>query len=277
MSLNPFGNNYNWNYSNPNKDGYSETLIGTVLAIQEVQGRKWTPNGPSIPETWDDGKPKFKLRMSLATPDRQLKTITFSPAGKAQQQGHKKSLHMDLFALTGNTDMSHLIGKTIQLSTHPFAPEFLNIKNQGWGQGNPREFDVQIVDGGPYELDYPLPERYTTQRQLQDDFVSGGQIQQSYQQQYQQPQPMNPAYIQNPQPMQYQQPQYPIAQPTMPVQSVPQQYQQHVMQQQPVQQVQAMQPAMPVGMDPQIAAQMQAMGVTNVQQVEPYDDENVPF
>lgn len=273
MSLNPTGGNYNWNYSNPNKDGYSETMVGTVVSLQEVQKRAYNPGTgqPGMPEFWPDGNPKMNIRMGMATPDGQLKSITFQPAGKAQRSGEKPSLHMNLFALTDNTDMSKLIGMTIQLTTWPANPQ----TGQAWGPGNPRLFDVQVVEGGPFSLAYPLPEEFKVPRLLANEAVSGGQIQQPYQ-----PQPTNPAYIQTPQPVQYQQPN---VQPVQPmnmgqVASVPNvTAAQPVMQQQPTTQVQAMQPAVPAGMDPQIAAQMQAMGATNVQQVDPYSEEGLPF
>ena len=46
MSINPGGAaNYNWNYSNHDRPGYSTQLVGTVVAIQEVQKMGFSTNG----------------------------------------------------------------------------------------------------------------------------------------------------------------------------------------------------------------------------------------
>jgi len=257
MSLNPGGNNYGWNYSKPDKPGYSTQLVGTVLAIQEVQKRGYTMNGqPGMPQFWPDGNPMMNIRISLATPEGELKQFTFQPAGKAARMGQKKSVHMDLFALTGNTDMMNLIGKTICIQT----------QEGRYGQGNPRPWFVSLVEGGPFELNMPLPADCQVPQVLADSAVSGGQInapqqQPAYQQQYQ---PQQPVYQQ---PMQQQayQPQ-PAYQPQQPAYQQPQMqhpaYQQPQMQQpayqhqQPMCQQQPMQQGYPAGMDPAIAQAM---------------------
>lgn len=254
MSINPGGQNYSWNYSKPDKPGYSTQLVGTVLAIQEVQKLGYTMTGqPGAPQFWPDGNPMMNIRMALATPEGELKVFVFQPAGKAARMGQKKSVHMDLFALTGNTDMMNLIGKTLCIQT----------QEGRYGQGNPRPWFVQLVDAGPFELGFPLPPEFKLPQVLANSAVSGGQVNapqpvQQYQPTYQQ-QPM-----QQYQPQQYQQPQ--------PAYQAPQpQYQQ-----QPMQQYQQPQPVhqqpqqYPQGMDPNVAAAMasQAFGgpVTVTQQ-----------
>lgn len=269
MSLNPSGaTNYNWNYSKPDKEGYSTQLVGTVLAIQEIQKRAFNRNGqPGAPEFWPDGNPKMNIRMALALQDGSLKAFTFQPASKAARMGQKASIHMDLFHLTGDTDMMNLIGKTICIST----------QEGFYAAGNPRPWSVQLVEAGPFELATPLPAEFKLPRVLANDAVSGGQVQAPQQQpQYQQPpqyhqqQPMQQQY--QPQPVQYQQP---VQQQV--------QYGQPVMQQQP----QYQQPAM----NPQIAQAMasQAFGgpvtVETVPAPQPADpvgngyvyDEDMPF
>ena len=190
MSLNPSGaNNYGWNYSKPDKPGYSTTLVGTVVAIQEVQKMGYTMNGqPGAPEFWPDGNPKMNIRLALATPDGSIKTFTFQPAGKAARAGQKPSVHMDLWHLTGDTDMMNLIGKTIGIST----------QEGHYGQGNPRPWSVGLVDGGPYGLTSELPSEFKAPQMLANNAVSGGQYQQIPQQPaYQQPvQQAQPAYQQ---------------------------------------------------------------------------------
>jgi hypothetical protein len=247
MSINPGGTtNYGWNYSKPDKPGYSTQLIGTVLAIQEVQKMGFTTTGqPGAPQFWPDGNPMMNIRIALATPEGELKTFTFQPAGKQARMGQKKSVHMDLFALTGNTDMLNLIGKTICIQT----------QEGRYGQGNPRPWFVSLVDDyGPFQLSTPLPSEFKAPQVLANSAASGGQVS-APQPQYQQPRPQ-PQY-QQPRPAAYQpQPQY-QPQPVYPqYQPQPQPvYPQYQPQPQPVQQY-------PEGMDPNIAKAMatQAFG-----------------
>ena len=249
MSLNPSGsNNYSWNYSKADKPGYSTTLVGTVVAIQEVQKMGYTMNGqPGAPEFWPDGNPKMNIRLALATPDGMLKTFTFQPAGKLARAGQKPSVHMDLFHLTGDTDMLNLIGKTIGIST----------QEGHYGQGNPRPWSVGLIEGGPYSLTNELPSEFKVPQVLANSAVSGGQYQQPAQQY--QPVQAQPVYQQ---PMQQAQPAY--QQPA----------------QQPVQ-------GYPQGMDPSVAAAMQQLNVAPnavsvTRQADPaigmaYGDDEAPF
>lgn len=276
MSLNPGGTNYGWNYSKPDKPGYSTLLIGTVVAIQEVQKMGYTMNGqPGAPEFWPDGNPKMNIRLALATETGELKTFTFQPAGKEQRAGRKASIHMDLFHLTDDTDMMNLMGKTIGIST----------EEGRYGQGNPRPWQVGFVDAGPYELAMPLPAEFKAPQVLANNATAGGQMQQpqGYQQQGYGYQPQS---MMQPQPMQQFQPQ-PQMNP-MQQQGYPQPQQNMQPQPQFQPQPQPMQPQSqqyPQGMDPAVAAAMQQMGATNVQEVgtqtgapaqgEVYDD--VPF
>ena len=215
MSINPGGTNYSWNYSKPDKPGYSTQLIGTVLAIQEVQKMGYTMNGqPGAPQFWPDGNPMMNIRLCLCTPELELKTFTFQPAGKAARLGQKKSVHMDLFALTGNTDMFNLIGKTICIQT----------QEGYYGQGNPRPWFVSLVDGGPYKPAGELPSEFKVPQVLANAAASGGQVTPPQQPQYRQV-PQQPQYqYQQPAQPQYQyqqqppvQPQYQYQQPAMPM------------------------------------------------------------
>lgn len=261
MSLDPMGmtqGNY-WNYSNPNKDGYSTQLVGTVLSIQEVQAMSYNPGGPRQPQFWPDGNPKMNIRLAMADDKGELKLFTFQPAGKAARQGLKPSIHMSLFALTNNTGMKKLIGQTIMIVT----------REGSYGANNPRPWEVAIVDAGPFSLSMgELPEEYKVPRVLANEGAHGGQ---TMGQPMMQQQPM-PAY-----PQQMQQMQQPAYQQPQPMQQM--QYQKPQIYQQPYQQ----QPQAPQGMDPAVMAAMQQMGATNVQQVQQaapvqgiaYDD--IPF
>lgn len=258
--LNPGGANYGWNYSKPDKPGYSTQLVGTVVAIQEVQKMGFTMNGqPGAPEFWPDGNPKMNIRLALCTKDGEIKTFTFQPAGKDARMGKKKSVHMDLFALTGNTDMMNLIGETICIQT----------QEGHYGQGNPRPWNVSLVENDePYMPNTPLPAEFLAPQVLANNAVNGGQLNapQQQQQQYYRP----PQYSQHLQQQQYQPPQQPhLQQSQLPqqwgqnyMQQPPQmQYQKPQLMQQPPRQAQPMmqqpqQNGYPNGMDPNIAAQM---------------------
>lgn len=294
MFLNPTGmNGSSWNMSNPNKEGYSLEIWGTVVSLQEVQARMYNPagNAPGAPRFWPDGNPVMNIRMGLATPDGTLKSVTFSKAGKAQKEGRKPSLHMQLFHLTNN-NMMELIGKTLHMWTWPANPE----TGQTWGQGNPRLFGVEeITDGTKYELAGQLPPEFMVPELYANDGAQGGAPSPQMMQQPQVPQgnlyaqPMQQQSMQQ-QPMQQQPYPYNMQQPT---QYQPQPVQQQVPQQVPQQQMlqgmgapapmpaaQTMQPQaataqMPQGMDPAVAAAMQSIGAVNVQPVEPmpYNDE----
>lgn len=251
MSLNPSGTtNYGWNYSKPDKPGYSTLLVGTVLAIQEVQKMSYTMNGqPGAPEFWPDGNPKMNIRLALATESGELKTFTFQPASKEQRAGRKPSVHMSLFHLTGDTDMMNLIGKTIGIQT----------QEGHYGQGNPRPWSVGEVQAGPFSLPNELPSEFKAPQVLANNAVAGGQMQPPMQQQgygYQQPPMLQQYYYQQP-PMQ-QQP-MPQMQPQMQPQQMQPQQMQPQMQQAPQ--------GYPQGMDPSVAAAMQQMGVASVQEV----------
>jgi hypothetical protein len=262
MSINPAGTtNYGWNYSKPDKPGYSTQLVGTVLAIQEVQKMGFTMTGqPGAPEFWPDGNPKMNIRLALATPEGELKTFTFQPAGRKARMGEKKSIHMDLFALTGNTDMMNLIGQTICIQT----------QEGYYGQGHPRPWYVAFADGGPFQLNMELPAEFKTPRVLANNAVSGGQVNLPQQAYPMPPAPQHP--VMQPQPMMQQRPmmqqpgmmmqQQPMQQPMMqqpgmmmqqPMQAQPM-MQQQPMQQQPMQQ--PMQQDQYPGMDPVVAQAM---------------------
>lgn len=287
MSLNPSGSSASWNFSRPNDPGYSLELWGTVVSLQEVQARMYNPNSnqPGAPRTWPDGNPVMNIRMGLAMPDGSLRSFTFGKAGKKQQSGEKPSVHMDLFKLT-NGNMMDLIGKTLHFVTWPAHPK----TGEKWGQGNPRLFEIEEVIGTTYTLNGTLPYEYTIPELLCDDGAHAGQPVPQAPSQIQAP-PMQGQYYQAPQAAPASQSQYETVRPggMAPQQVIPQQQapapqpaQQApapVPQQQVPQQV--AQAPMPQGMDPAVAAAMQAVGAVNVQPVidtQPsvYDD-SIPF
>lgn len=243
MSLNPAGmkKSYAWNYSNNQKEGYSEELIGTVAALQEVQASTFNPNGPGMPAFWDDGKPKMNIRIWLIDATGEYKFLTFSPASRAAREGKKRSLHIDLFALTGNTDMRNLIGKTIKIATQPGT----------YGSGNPRPWSCELMEAGPFTATEELPAEARAEKVLANASAHGGQT----------VAPQMP------------QPQYPQGYGMAPQMQMPQQQMYQQPQPQPMYQQPMSQQQYPQGMDPNVASAMQNMGATNVSVY----DENLPF
>ena len=187
MSIDPIRKNYNWNYSNPNKEGYSTMLVGTVLNIQEVQAYEFSRDGrPTEPRYWKDGNPIMNLRIVIATDTEpvDLKTLTFPKAGKEAKAGRKPSLQMDLWHLTGDTSMSNLIGKTIVIETIPGS----------YGLNNPRPWKVALADEGygPFEYAGDVPAEFMVDRVLADEAVHGGRVQAPQPQQQAPQQPQTP-------------------------------------------------------------------------------------
>lgn len=257
MGFNPMkSSNVSWNYSRPDDPSFTLVLVGTVQSIQWVQKRTYSnnPNVPGQPEFWPQGDPKMNLRITLATPEGELRAFTFQPASKAAQMGQKPSVHIELFKAAGGNSMADLIGKTISIETFPANP----VTGTSWGPGNPRLFEVKLLEEGPYQLSSPLPEEYKVERLLCNDAVHGGQMQQPVQQAQPMAQPMaqQPVMQAQLQPM----PQQPVMQP---MQQMP--VAQPVMQAQPMQQANV-----PAGMDPAVANAMQSLGATVY-------DQSIPF
>ncbi|WP_298049660.1 hypothetical protein [uncultured Bifidobacterium sp.] len=176
MALNPTGNDggsrneHNWNYSRPDQPGFSTELVGTVVAIQETQAMNFGQNGPTTPKFWPNGNPVWNIRVTLAGPSGGYRTFTFAEAGKAQREGKKPSVHIDLFKLAGGKDMMDLIGKTIKISTQQPPQGF------AYGRGCPRPWHVEEVAAGPFQLAEALPPFLTVPQLLADDAAHGGQV-----------------------------------------------------------------------------------------------------
>lgn len=270
MSLNPAGASYGWNFTNRDKEQYSEQIVGTIVSMQEIQAREYKPGGGvGKPKFWDDGNPVMNIRIGLATPMGDFKSFTFAKAGKKQVAGEKPSVHVQLWDLVNRGNFENLMGKTVQITTWPANP----TTGQTWGQGNPRLFDVQEVPGVVYALNGAVPSEYTVPELLADDAASGGQpVQPVAAAPAQVVTPTVPVSVPVAQPVAQQATQpAAVTIPTVPV-SVP------VAQQ-------ATQPAttaaIPAGMDPAVAAAMASIGATNIQpvvdeEVSVYNEE-IPF
>ncbi len=257
-----------WNYTRPNDPGYSLSITGTVVSLQEVQRTKYRDDGqPGEPMFFKNGDPKYRIRMGLALPDGSLGLVYVSEAWGKQVKREIPSLHMDLIDLGGG-DIRNIIGKTITVWTK--EPPVVDGKVIGYGVSNPRPYHVKEEPELPrYVLSEPLDPIYLVDKLLANGAAAGGQMTAPVQPQPQQPvqQPMTQQAQPQPQPMQ------------QPVQQAPHQ---------PVQQQAQTQPTMPQGMDPAVAAAMQQLGATNVQPMQQQPqyqgsiqgsvyDEDIPF
>lgn len=260
-SLNPGGRGVpSWNFSDPSKPNYSTELIGTVVAMQQVQAMEFRGGKPYAPKVWPDGNPVWNIRITLAGPKGGLISWMFPPASGKALRGERKSVHMDLFALTGNTDMRNLIDKTIRITT----------QEGNYGLGNPRPWTVEELDNetltppGPWKPLQEVPADYVNPKQLANAMASGGQMNQQPAQPAQYPAAPAPQYAPQPQ---YQQPMPQYAPQPQYGQQVPPQ---HAPQQSPMQApMQPMIPPMPPQQQAPMAPQPQ-MPPT------PYD-EDMPF
>lgn len=271
MSLNPSGVNYSWNYSNPNREGYSLELTGTIVTMQEVQAREYIPGNGVMgkPKYFNNGDPMMNVRIGFALEDGSFKTLTMTKASKAARAGLKPSLHWSLYLLSGN-NFDNLLGKTVHLVTYPANPE----TGEPWGQGNPRRFDVELINDKTFALGVTIPAEFSVPELYANEAASGGAVIQQMPQQIPQimPQQMPQMYQQYQPQMQGQFYAAPQAMPQQMPQQMPPVTQMYPPQQMP----QQMSMQMPQGMDPQVAAAMQSMNVTNVQPVEGvYND--IPF
>lgn len=280
MTLNPSGSttSNSWNYTKPNQPNYTQSLIGTIVAIQKIQAHEYTQNGtPGKPKFWPQGDPVMNQRIALARPDGSLVHFVYQQAGRKNKE-QDTGIHMALFHLTGDSDMNALIGKTIQLDTWDMVGANGQIIKYGSGnprpftvheicngitvtfgsQGDPHPIDAQALTSGPYVLAQPLPTEYTIPEVLANNAAAGGQVQPTAPQNIQVPQVASAPQIAP----------APVA-PTPVVAAAVE----------PMQPVQPMVPQGIPGMDPNVAQAMQTLGATNVQPVAPAGpyDENIPF
>lgn len=79
MSVFTIKKSHAWNYSNPAKDGYSDTIVGTVTGIDNPQARDFQSGKPRF---WEDGTPVRNIRVFiLLDGSDEERTITFRPKG----------------------------------------------------------------------------------------------------------------------------------------------------------------------------------------------------
>ena len=213
-----------WNYTDNTKDDFSSSIIGEVIAIEEVQAINFQTKQP---EFWQSGNPKLVMRWTLLTSTGEEKTWTFN--WKATSRVAASAIEQ---AFGPNPEPNAILGKVIQIET----------QDGNFGANNPRPFRIQIIqDGDPnaikgyFKWNDPNHPRHQYEQEQQQN-AAWGQPQQGFTQQtqnnsWQQPQQQASTNWQNQSSMpqgsgqQWSQP----AQ--QPMQSQPQQQQQQAWQQ----------------------------------------------
>ena len=76
MSIFDIKKSHAWNYSNPDRPGYSETLAGVVVGLDNPQAYDYQTGKA---RTWDDGSPVRNIRMFVQPVDGDETSITFKP------------------------------------------------------------------------------------------------------------------------------------------------------------------------------------------------------
>lgn len=180
------GSGNNWNYSDPNKEGYMLQLQGTVVEIKEVPATKFNSNEI---DRWPDGNPKLNIALVIqGQSGRELEWV-FSPGGIQRPTQAMAACRSALQAAGKPAEsVAELGGLFISVATQE-APQGFS-----YGAQNPRPWAVQVLGQG--QVPFRGVHEYTEQANVAQ----------------QQPQAAAPT----------QQP-APVAQPVQPVQPVAQQ------------------------------------------------------
>lgn len=126
-------NSASWNYSDPERPGFSVTLEGTVVEISNPQALDFNTKEPRF---WPDGNPVRNLRLTLLTRDGEEKNWVFAPKSK--------SWEACLCALDPDGDrvdrisLDELLGKNIQIAT----------KDGAYNAKRPRPWMVTVLGIG---------------------------------------------------------------------------------------------------------------------------------
>lgn len=115
-----------WNYSDPDKAGYSDTLTGHVVAMDNPQQVDFNTGKKKY---WEDGSPRRNMRLFILTAEGE-KTISFVPAKRAALY----AALCDACEKSGIDSISDIIGHSITISTEEGA----------YNQKHPRPWTVAV-------------------------------------------------------------------------------------------------------------------------------------
>lgn len=148
-----------WNYSKPDKAGFSVMLAGVLKLIQIVQAREF---GTKEPKFWPDGKPVQELRFTITDANGIDWNFQFKPGSKKHP-----SAMMEALKKVDEGNIKNLLGKTIKITTVAPPAGF------NYGAGNPRPFTVDIIDNTVKEnsgvIDWTTQESKPAPTQQQSD------------------------------------------------------------------------------------------------------------
>ena len=101
-----------WNYSDPDRPGFSTTLEGTVVEISNPQALDYNTKEPRF---WPDGNPVRNLCLTVLTAGDEEKRWTFAPKS-ASWQACLKALDPN-GTRVDRVGLDELLGKNIQIAT----------------------------------------------------------------------------------------------------------------------------------------------------------------
>ena len=122
-----------WNYSDPDRPGFSTTLEGTVVEISNPQALDYNTKEPRF---WPDGNPVRNLRITVLTKADEEKNWVFAPKSASWKACldalDPKGNRMDRISL------DELLGKEIQIAT----------KDGAYNAKRPRPWMVTVLGPG---------------------------------------------------------------------------------------------------------------------------------
>lgn len=122
----------NWNYSDPQKEGYMEMIEGTVVEISNPQSINF---GTKQPEVWPDGNPKRNLRLIIKGKSGRELGWTFAPRSRSAEACLAA---LDPQGTRPQVNIEELLGKFIRVQTQAGV----------YNSQNPRPWWVTIIGDG---------------------------------------------------------------------------------------------------------------------------------
>lgn len=115
-----------WNYSDPDRPGFSTTLEGTVVEISNPQALDFNTKEPRF---WPDGNPVRNLRLTVLTRSGEEKNWVFAPKSDSWK-ACLEALDPD-GDRTDRISLDELLGKNIQIATKDGA--YNAKRHRPWG------------------------------------------------------------------------------------------------------------------------------------------------
>lgn len=123
-----------WNFSNPDKEGFMETIEGTLVEFSQPQHIDWATKQPAyLP--W--GPPQLDWKMVIRGRSGRELVWKFDPKSRTKPSAARQAL-VDAAVENQMHDVEDFLGKFIRIST----------KSGKWGLGNPRPWKVEVLGDG---------------------------------------------------------------------------------------------------------------------------------